>query len=149
MPLTQLGDRTGYSPCITSNTPDYADLQDEFRALITLLIRVTAINNGGRSTLRQEAYTALFDTILLDPSNVLNAVAAILVRDYRMVAAVASDSVPRGSDLNVYVMQDVEPQFNDKEHGITVLAAIANTDTMDGFQTSNNRSLRRANPTLA
>jgi hypothetical protein len=86
----------------------------------------------------KEAYTALFDTILLDPSNVLNAVAAILVRDYRMVAAVASDSVPRGSDLNVYVMQDVEPQFNDKEHGITVLAAIANTDTMDGFQTSNN-----------
>ena len=40
----------------------------------------------------KEAYTALFDTILLDPSNVLNAVAAILVRDYRMVAAVASDS---------------------------------------------------------
>ena len=137
MPLTQLGDRTGYSPCITSNTPDYADLQDEFRALITLLIRVTAINNGGRSTLCQdykEAYTTLFDTTLPDPSNVLNAVAAILVRDYRMVAAVASDSVPRGSDLNVYVMQDVEPQFNDKDHGIAVLAAITNTDTKDGFQ---------------
>jgi hypothetical protein len=76
-----------------------------------------------------ENYSALFDSTNPNPSNMLNAVAAILVRDHRVVAAVVPDSVPGDSDLCVYgVIQDDEPQFPDvnfEDHGVVV----TNTDT--------------------
>jgi hypothetical protein len=107
-----------------------------------LLTLVTAINNGGCSTLPQdymERYNGLFDTTSPTPGNVINAVATILMRDERAVAATVPDSksVLNGSHCYVYVIEDVEPQFecaNFKDHGITT----AHTDAKQHPRATNN-----------
>ena len=98
---------------------DTSSLRSEFRTLIMLLTLITAINNGGYSTLQQnfaEDDKAHFDTtVSSDVAAVINALSAILMRDYRVVAAAVPDfpsCLPStsfalgGSGFKVYVMQD-------------------------------------------
>ena len=126
---------TGHIPSIKDSFDSNADLQKEFRALIMLLVLVTAINDGACSTLQQdygERYIGLFDTTLLSPNNMISAVAAILMRDDRAVAAAIPDfnSVLNGSDCYIYVTTDEESQpKNVKDHGTTVVPTTAHTDT--------------------
>jgi hypothetical protein len=132
------------SPCqCNPHSEADRDLQKEFCALIMLLTAVTAINNRGHPTLQQdctEHHRALFDTTAPDPSNVINAVAAILMRDYRAVAAAIPgyEYALNGPDCYVYVIEDEKPQFegmNFKDRNTTV---VATTDPMQHLQTSDN-----------
>jgi hypothetical protein len=141
--LSPGSDATRHSQCMLCNSHcGKADLHKEFCVLIMLLILVTAINNGGCSTLPQdymEPYITPFDTTSPTPGNVINAVAAILMQDERVVAAAVPDSksVLNESRCHVYVIEDVEPQFecaSFKDHGVT----IAHTDAKQHPQTSDN-----------
>ena|ERR1700733_2809990 len=98
---------------------DTSSLRSEFRTLIMLLTLVTAINNGGYSTLQlnfAENDKVHFDTtVSSDVAAVINALSAILMRDHRVVAAAVPDfpsCLPStsftlgGSGFKVYIMQD-------------------------------------------
>ena len=127
----------------TKNPHIEADPCREFGSLTMLLALVTAVENGGHSSLQpayRERYKGLFDTMEPDPNNVVNAVAAILERDNRAVAVLATKSpchqsvshVPLNVGHYVYVTQDGGLHFNEtnsKDHSITVLEPIANAST--------------------
>jgi len=128
---------TGHIPSIKDSFNSKAEIQKEFHALIMLLVLVTAINDGGCSTLQQdyvEHYNGLFDTTLLSLNNMISAVAAILMWDYRAIAAAIPyfNSVLNESGCYIYVTTNEEPQpegTNIKDHGITVVPTAAHTDT--------------------
>lgn len=129
-----------------------ADLRSDFYNIITFLTLTTAINNRGLPTLRQNYVEGYYlDNTSLSMAPVLptiNAVAQILLRNYRAVTVAVPNSswhqptpsaLNTGAGFQVYAIQDEELQsenINFKDHGITVLPPITNTGDSQRLQTS-------------
>ena len=139
------GDVAGHKLRINQNPHNEADLHSEFRGLLSLLTFVTAVNNMGHSTLHHrfiDDYKALFDRSAPEMGAIIQALSAVLVRDYRVVAVALPNSHYHpstsfghgGSSLQAYVMQDENGQF--RGHKATVLTPIENAGTKQYRQTS-------------
>lgn len=94
---------TGQQPSKTMNTdanlaesPGSADLHKELRSLTMLLTLASVINNQGQALLREykDAYQDPLDRSQPTRILVLNAVAALIVRDKEAVAVAACDPGP-------------------------------------------------------
>jgi hypothetical protein len=86
------------------------DLHHQFCSIITLLALVTNFNNQGCSLLpegSQVIYCSPLD-IRTQPANtiLLNALAAILMRDTNIVAAAATYSVSEAGDIKVIAVEE-------------------------------------------
>jgi hypothetical protein len=128
----------------SENLTERDALQREFRTLIMLLTLVLSINNDGHATLPRSLpdYRGNLERNLPITCTALNAVAAILVRNFEHVAVVAhdprTDTTPmrpnlesEGPDtLDILAMQDGGDDFNHHESMEidTALRTMANPD---------------------
>lgn len=125
------------------------DLHREFRSLIMILGLVTAINNGGHSTLAQdfrEGYIALLDTSLPAPSVVANSISTILVKNVEVIACMIQTLKPASLGYATNPFQGdtgTDPlwdpialdELDFSSHDISGFTVVANADHKQARQT--------------
>ena len=89
------------------------DLRSQFNTLIMLLTLVTAVNNGGHPTLHDCDSTRAQqeDVDQRTRNSILNAVAALLVQDYDIIAIASHGSSKRMGQTEDQQQPD-EPQLD-------------------------------------
>jgi hypothetical protein len=118
-------------------------LHNQFRSITMLLTLLTAVNNQGYPTLGKVTKGSAFQGVLEPPQPhrevLLNALAAILVRDTEVVAVVC-DSYPPYSKtpLEVVAVCDEwsEVMFPDPIQRVKTFSAFANPNGKDRYPTA-------------